>query len=86
MTSVSQFPPAHLIEDEQNVNEQRDGTSTKTDIEGHFQPLALPAPSDAKAQNNGILQADDDESIVRFDHLGPLVVSTDAADYKGGKL
>lgn len=73
MSSVSQFPPPHLIEDDVEANERlNEGSTTKS----QSSPLALPAPSDVEATTSLELGQDfNDESAMKFDHLGPLVVS-----------
>lgn len=64
MSSVSQFPPPHLIaEVGDSANTASESDSQTRDV------LALPAPIDASST----LQVDGED--VRFDHLGPLVVS-----------
>lgn len=65
MSSVSQFPPPHLIA------EEGDQESTAPESDSPIrQVLALPCPIDAASSTTHV-----DGQDVRFDHLGPIVVS-----------
>lgn len=64
MSSVPQFPPSHLIPDE---NERLTHSNQKT----QEQPLGLPAPHDAAAQQLDVGAG----QKISFDELGPMVVS-----------
>lgn len=75
MSSVPQFPPPHLIHDN---NEGQQQQQTQTRGEAGSSPLALPAPSQA---STGVEQSSagptGDDAVVKFDKLGPLVVNSD---------
>lgn len=65
MSGVAQFPPAHLIPEE--------GENKQEITQQSSQPLSLPAPptqEEAASLNK-------DDSIAKFDHLGPMVVNSD---------
>lgn len=76
MSSVSQFPPPHLISEEEPSKDRENddqGAKSQANNESSSGPrLALPAPGDALSSS---IQVDQDDSIIKFDQLGPMVVS-----------
>ena len=70
MSGVAQFPPAHLIPEEEEGERCKSVTT---------QPLSLPAPPTQEEEGQKTLakNKDEDDSIVKFDNLGPMVVNSD---------
>lgn len=74
MSSVQQFPPAHMLPDEEAQNPQAQAEDSKT----QGQPLALPAvPAEGSKEETHELRVDDAANVVKLDHLGPMVVNSD---------
>lgn len=73
MSGVAQFPPAHLIPEESREKEEEQIESSQS------QTLSLPAPPPIEEQEQSASpQAkEEDDSIVKFDKLGPMVVNSD---------
>lgn len=71
MSSVSQFPPPHLIPNDDDQEQKTDSITDTNPI------LALPAPSDATASSLSLDETSNaqDAKVVKLDHLGPMIVS-----------
>jgi hypothetical protein len=67
MSGVAQFPPAHLIPEEGETQTTQQSS----------QPLSLPAPPTNEEKVTFEKSVKDDDSIVKFDNLGPMVVNSD---------
>ncbi|KAK6335499.1 hypothetical protein TWF696_002273 [Orbilia brochopaga] len=76
MSSVPQFPPPHVIPDDDaeatNPKEEEESTTVQ-----NSKPLPLPAPQSAEAAESSTTKVEVGSGAVKLDHLGPLVVNSD---------